>query len=74
MKRATITIELDDATDRLRAHADGNLTPRELNWALDILKQSLLGQKPNRNLDIAGMLTPDLKRVPADVARRMLAA
>lgn len=43
----------------------GNFTLRELNWALDQLKQQILNQGSAQRVVIPGMLKGDGKRVPS---------
>jgi hypothetical protein len=72
MKRAIIEFALEG--DRLSLHKlEGTFSFNELNWAIDWLKLQMLTGKigPGRQANIPGMLTPDLKRLPGDVARRL---
>ncbi len=72
--RRTAVIQLSIEGDNLRLDKlDGTMSFNELNWAIDWLKLQILTGKigPTRGLAIPGMLTPDLKRLPGDVARRL---
>jgi hypothetical protein len=72
--KRTAVIHLSIDGDNLRLEKlDGTMSFNELNWAIDWLKLQILTGKigPQRGLNIPGMLTPNLKRLPGDVTRRL---
>jgi hypothetical protein len=73
MKRAIIEFEWTGNDELYLRKLDGNCSFSELNWALDWLKQQMVTGRmgPSRQIQIPGMLGPDLKRLPSDVQRRM---
>jgi hypothetical protein len=71
MKVSVIRLTFDNG--QIAADIKGDANAQEINWALDQLKVKLLsGNFAGKNFAVPGMLTPDLKRLPGDVARRLV--